>query len=95
MQSQINTSDIIAVSHLVKRFGDFTAVNDENAANPLVNLITLPQFLLAGTFFPIDNLPTWIAPIANNLPLSYFNTAVRKITTEGGSFTDTFPYLSV
>lgn len=67
--------------------------NDENAASPLTNLITLPQFLLSGTFFPTDVLPKWIQPIANNLPLSYFNIAVRKITTEGGNFSETYPYL--
>ena len=76
-------------------FGYFMAglANDENSAGPLVNLITLPQFLLSGTFFPTDNLPTWLQPIANNLPLSYFNIAVRKVTTEGGSLIDTWPYM--
>ena len=35
-------------------FGYFIAglSSDENAASPLTNLITLPQFLLSGTFFP-------------------------------------------
>lgn len=76
-------------------FGFFMAglVNDENSAGPMVNLITLPQFLLSGTFFPIDNLPNWLQPVANVLPLSFFNAAVRKITTEGGDFTQTFPLL--
>lgn len=76
-------------------FGYFFAgiANDENSAGPLVNLVTLPQFLLSGTFFPTDNLPIWLQPIANNLPLSYFNTAVRNITTEGQSITTTWPYL--
>ncbi|HEX8932417.1 MAG TPA: ABC transporter permease [Patescibacteria group bacterium] len=76
-------------------FGYFMAglANDENSAGPLVNLITLPQFLLSGTFFPTDSLPNWLQPIANNLPLSYFNMAVRKITTEGGDLTQTIPYL--
>jgi ABC-2 type transport system permease protein len=76
-------------------FGYFMAglANDENSAGPLVNLITLPQFLLSGTFFSTDNFPAWVQPIANNLPLSYFNIAIRKITTEGGSLPDTFPYL--
>lgn len=76
-------------------FGYFMAglANDENSAGPLVNLVTLPQFLLSGTFFPTDSLPTWLQPIANNLPLSYFNTAVRKITTEAGHLPDTYPYL--
>lgn len=77
-------------------FGFFMAglANDENSANPLVNLVTLPQLLLSGTFFATDNLPHWIQPIANNLPLSYFNMAIRKITTEGGTLIDTLPYLA-
>lgn len=76
-------------------FGYFFAglANDENSAGPMVNLVTLPQFLLSGTFFPTDSLPTWLQPVANNLPLSYFNIAVRKITTEGGHIYDTLPYL--
>jgi ABC-2 type transport system permease protein len=76
-------------------FGYFFAglANDENSAGPLVNLVSLPQFLLAGTFFPTDSLPSWIQPIANNLPLSYFNMAVRKVTTEGGDITQTLPYI--
>lgn len=76
-------------------FGYFMAglANDENSAGPLVNLVTLPQFLLSGTFFPTDSLPSWLQPIANNLPLSYFNIAIRKITTEGGTLQDTIPYM--
>ncbi len=77
-------------------FGYFFAglANDENSAGPLVNLVTLPQFLLSGTFFPTEDLPSWLQPIANNLPLSYFNIAVRKITTEAGHLPDTAPYLA-
>lgn len=76
-------------------FGLFLSglADDENAAGPLVNLVSLPQMLLSGVFFGTDLLPSWIQPIANNLPLSYFNQAVRKITTEGGNFTDTIPYM--
>ena len=76
-------------------FGYFMAglVNDENSAGPMVNLITLPQFLLSGTFFPTSELPNWLQPIANILPLSFFNEAVRKITTEGGTLTQTIPFM--
>jgi len=77
-------------------FGLFLSgfANDENSAGPLVNLVSMPQLLLSGVFFGSDLLPSWIQPVANNLPLSYFNQAVRKITTEGGNFTDTFPYIA-
>ncbi len=76
-------------------FGFFIAglANDENAAGPLVNLITLPQFLLSGTFFSTESFPNWLQPIANNLPLSYFNIAARKIATEGASMVEVLPYL--
>ena len=76
-------------------FGIFASgfASDENSAGPMVNLITLPQFLLSGVFFSTDAFPAWVQPIANNLPLSYFNQAIRKITTEGGSLHDTIPYL--
>ncbi len=77
-------------------FGYFFAglANDENSAGPLVNLITLPQLLLSGTFFPVENLPSWLQPIANNLPLSYFNQAIRIITAEGGSLGDTDKFIA-
>lgn len=66
-------------------FGIFVAgmANDENTVAPLANLIVLPQFLVAGTFFPIDALPEWIQPAVRLLPLAFFNTALRKITVEG------------
>ncbi|MBN9482366.1 MAG: ABC transporter permease [Bacteroidetes bacterium 43-93] len=50
---------------------------------PFANIITLPQFLLGGTFFPIDNFPKWMQPFCRVLPLSYLNDAMRKIAFEG------------
>jgi ABC-2 type transport system permease protein len=67
--------------------------NDENTIAPVSNLIVLPQFLVAGTFFPIDTLPSWAQPLANSLPLAFFNTAMRKITVEGLGFEDLLPQL--
>ncbi len=55
---------------------------------PLSNLITLPQFLLAGTFFPIDVFPTWLQPFCRILPLTYLNNALRKIAFDGAGLWD-------
>jgi ABC-2 type transport system permease protein len=57
--------------------------SDENSAAPLTNLITLPQFLLSGVFFSTDVFPSWVMAIAGILPLTFFNTAMRQIATEG------------
>ncbi|MCW3122724.1 MAG: transporter permease [Flavipsychrobacter sp.] len=55
----------------------------ESAIPPLSNLITLPQFLLAGTFFSVDAFPKWLQPFCKSLPLTYLNDALRKIAFEG------------
>ena len=57
----------------------------ESAIPPFSNLVTLPQFLLAGTFFPIDNFPKWMQAFCNLLPLTYLNDALRKISFDGAS----------
>ena len=55
---------------------------------PFANLITLPQFLLAGTFFPIDRFPGWLQVIANVLPLTHLNNAMRGVAFEGAHLWD-------
>lgn len=57
----------------------------ENTIPPLANIITLPQFLISGTFFPIDNFPKWLQPISRILPLTHLNTAMRAVAFEGDS----------
>lgn len=55
---------------------------------PLSNIITLPQFLLAGTFFSIDNFPAWLQPFCRLLPLTYLNDALRRVAFDGASIWD-------
>jgi len=60
----------------------------ESTIPPLANIVTLPQFLLAGTFFSIDVFPSWLQPICKVLPLTHFNDAMRKIAFEGAHLSD-------
>jgi ABC-2 type transport system permease protein len=61
---------------------------NDSSIPPFANLITLPQFLLAGTFFSIEVFPKWLQPICKILPLTYFNDAMRKIAFEGAHLSD-------
>ncbi len=61
---------------------------NESTIPPLANLFTLPQFLLSGTFFPIDNFPSWLQPICKILPLTYLNDAMRNVAFEGARLSD-------
>lgn len=60
----------------------------EQAVPPIANLIVMPQFLLAGTFFSIRIFPDWLQPVCHALPLTYVNNALRKIAFEGAGFAD-------
>ena len=57
----------------------------ESTIPPFANLVTLPQFLLAGTFFSVDAFPKWLQPFCKALPLTYLNDALRKVSFEGAS----------
>lgn len=58
---------------------------NESTIPPFANLFTFPQFLLAGTFFPIDVFPKWLQFFCNLLPLTHFNNAMREISFEGAT----------
>ncbi len=60
----------------------------ESTIPPISNIITLPQFLLSGTFFSIDTFPEWLQPISRALPLTYLNDALRKVAFEGAGLWD-------
>ncbi len=61
---------------------------NESSVPPIANIITLPQFLLSGTFFSITAFPTWLQPISRALPLTYLNDALRKVAFEGAGLFD-------
>lgn len=68
---------------------------NESSIPPFANIITLPQFLLAGTFFSIDAFPAWLQPISRAMPLTYFNDAMRKISFEGAHLSDCIPQIAI
>jgi len=60
----------------------------DNTIPPFANLITLPQFLIGGTFFSIDVFPVWLQWIAKIMPLTHLNNALREVAFEGKSLWD-------
>jgi len=61
---------------------------NDSTIPPFANLITLPQFLLGGTFFSVEAFPKWLQPISKALPLTHLNTAMRSVAFEGQSLWD-------
>lgn len=58
-------------------------IRNESSISPVANTLTVPQVLLCGLFFPIDNYPPWLHSFCEYLPLTYYVDGLRKIAFEG------------
>jgi ABC-2 type transport system permease protein len=61
---------------------------NESSIPPLSNIITLPQFLLSGTFFSTSAFPKILQSVSNILPLTHLNNAMREVAFEGAGLGD-------
>jgi len=61
---------------------------NDSSIPPFANLVTLPQFLLGGTFFSTDAFPAWLQTFCNALPLKQLNDAMRNVAFEGANLWD-------
>jgi ABC-2 type transport system permease protein len=68
---------------------------NESVIPPFANLITLPQFLIGGTFFSTDAFPTWLKTIADVMPLKHLNDAMRNIAFEGAHLNDCMKQIGI
>lgn len=68
---------------------------NESAIPPFANLITLPQFLIGGTFFSTDVFPPWLKSFADVMPLKHLNDAMRNVAFEGAHLTDCLKQIGV
>ena len=53
--------------------------------NGLVNLVTLPMFVVSGVFFSSSRFPDALQPLISLLPLTALNDALRGVVNEGAS----------
>jgi ABC-2 type transport system permease protein len=53
-------------------------VKDEEIADMAGGAITFPMMFLAGTFFPLDQMPDFLQTVAQVLPLYYVNEGLRN-----------------
>ena len=50
------------------------------------SFLLFPLFLLSGALFPIDDLPSWLAPFTYADPLTYCVDALRVVLLDAGQF---------
>lgn len=74
----LGTLAFTSLGYLVAAF-----VKTEEAAAPVINVITMPMMILSGTFFEVTSMPSFIQPVVKILPLTYLNDALRQIMVAG------------
>jgi len=60
-----------------------------------INALTMPMWLLSGTFFSYERFPEAIQPIIKALPLTALNDALRGVINDGAGLLDIAPQLGV
>ena len=68
---------------------------NESVIPPFANLITLPQFLIGGTFFSTDAFPKWLKSVADIMPLKHLNDAMRNVAFEGAHLNDCLKQIGI
>ncbi len=63
-------------------------MSSEEAANGLLNLITIPMMILSGVWFSLEGSSPIIQKFSLLLPLTHFNNAARAIMLDGASLLD-------
>lgn len=58
----------------------------EEAAPALVQAVSFPMMFLSGVFWPVENFPSFIQPLARVLPLTFLADGLRRAMVSGFSF---------
>ncbi|MDR3177507.1 MAG: ABC transporter permease [Campylobacteraceae bacterium] len=57
-------------------------------------LFLLPSFLLSGFSSPIENMPLWLQPVSDLIPLKYYIVLIKGVFLKNISFAAAFPLLA-
>jgi ABC-2 type transport system permease protein len=67
----------------------------EEAAGIFTNLFVLPMAFLSGSFFPLDNAPSWLRSFGQVLPLRHLNNAMLDVMVRDQPAASALPELGL
>lgn len=71
-----------------------SVLGSQQAIGAMGSLITFPQIVLSGVFFPVELLPELLALPAAFLPLTFLVSCLRGLIAEGASLVSLLPALA-
>ncbi|MCK4758059.1 MAG: ABC transporter permease [Thermoplasmata archaeon] len=72
-----------------------SAANNELQAIQFIPLIVFPSVLLAGLFWPVESIPSFLQPLAYFIPLKYGIDAERSIMLRGWGIAEVWPEITI
>ncbi|WP_447003981.1 ABC transporter permease [Saccharothrix isguenensis] len=74
----LGTLAFFAIGMLVGAF-----CKTEEAASGAANIIIMPMAFLSGSFFPLENAPSWLQTVSNAFPLRHMNDGMLDVLVRG------------
>jgi ABC-2 type transport system permease protein len=65
-----------------------TLARNEAHAMQFVLFLVIPSIMLSGVFWPLEAMPPTIRPLSYAMPLTYANTALRKVMLSGSGLSE-------
>lgn len=65
-----------------------TFARNEFQVIQFIPIVIIPQALLSGMVWPIENMPSYLQPLAYIMPLTYANRALRDVMLKGRGLAD-------
>jgi len=60
-----------------------------------IPLLIIPQALLSGLIWPVEEMPAYLQPLAYIMPLTYANRALRDVMLRGWGLAEIWPDLLI
>jgi ABC-2 type transport system permease protein len=76
-------------------FATSSLVKNTNSAMALCMAVLFPLMFLGGCFWTLDQMPHFLNIVANVLPTTHLNTALRMISIQGAGFSQVWRELPV
>jgi ABC-2 type transport system permease protein len=67
----------------------------QDSAQTLIQMIVFPMVFLGGSFFPLDNAPTWLQAVSYAVPLRYLNEGMLNVMGRGLGPASALPQIGV
>jgi ABC-2 type transport system permease protein len=79
------TALVGSLSFCVLAYAFSTLIDNEDAAQPMVQAVMLPLYFISGIFIPAVKLPPWLRHVAQVFPVAHLSAGLRYAFSPGAT----------